>query len=58
MMIDNELVEILQNVDIYNRLYEVIRLVDPVKKEVISYKLKLRSIKKPCNHCNINTRVA
>lgn len=37
-MIDNELVEILQNVDIYNRLYEVIRLVDPVKKEVISYK--------------------
>ena len=37
-MIDNELVEILQNVDIYNRVYEVIRLVDPVKKEVISYK--------------------
>ena len=25
---------------------------------VINYILKLRSIKKPCNHCNINTRVA
>ena len=40
-MVDNDLIEILKNIDIYNRVYEVIRLVDPVKKEVISYKNKL-----------------
>ena len=37
-MIDNDLIEILKSVDIYNRVYEVVRLVDPVKKEVVTYK--------------------
>lgn len=37
-MVENEAVELLENVEAYKKIYEIVRLVDPVRKEVIGYK--------------------
>ena len=37
-MVENEAVELLGNVEAYKKIYEIVRLVDPVRKEVIGYK--------------------